>query len=240
MAFLCQVAVKCKGGVDHFFVVCDADRWGGLFNRACYVVFLHLTKIDCSVAMKEDVNWYVVKVTSGQEQKIKAYVENEVKRGVCGTAISEVLVLSRKVYEVRNGKKHLRERVIFPGYVLVCGDFSVAEAAEAVYAITSLPGVLGFLGSAGGKAGAKTPIPLRKHEVSRIFGTTDESSEAEDTYESMYVVGESVAVVDGPFSGFDAVIEEIQNERKRLRVMVKIFGRDTPLHLSYYQVSKHA
>jgi transcriptional antiterminator NusG len=177
--------------------------------------------------------WYVIRVLSGQEKKVKAYLESEIERENLADYIPQVLIPSEKVYEMRNGKKRVRERNFFPGYVLISADLSHGEAA---HVINSIPGVIGFLGSGGGAS--KEPVALRQNEVNRILGKVDEIDEMEEKLETPYIVGESVTVMDGPFSGFTGTVQEVFEEKKKLNVMVKIFGRNTPVELNYMQVEK--
>ena len=181
-----------------------------------------------------DPKWYVVRVISGQEKKIKTYLESEIERENLQDFIPQVLIPSEKVYEMRNGKKRVRERNFFPGYVLVSADLTHGEAN---HLINSIPGVIGFLGS-GGMGQAKEPVPLRQSEINRILGKVDEIDEMEEKLDTPYIVGESVKVMDGPFSGFTGTVEEVFEEKKKLNVMVKIFGRNTPVELNYMQVEK--
>jgi transcriptional antiterminator NusG len=181
-----------------------------------------------------DPKWYVVRVISGQEKKIKAYLESEIERENLQDFIAQVLIPSEKVYEMRNGKKRVRERNFFPGYVLISADLSHGEAN---HLINSIPGVIGFLG-AGGMGQSKEPVPLRQAEINRILGKVDEMDESEEILDTPYIVGESVKVMDGPFSGFTGTVEEVFEEKKKLNVMVKIFGRNTPVELNYMQVEK--
>lgn len=181
-----------------------------------------------------ELKWYVLRVVSGQEKKIKSYLETEIARQKLGEFIPQVLIASEKVYEMRNGKKRVRERNNFPGYVLIFADLTHGEAN---HVITSIPGVIGFLGSNDGGA-SKTPVPLRQSEINRILGKVEEAEESEEKLETPFIIGESVKVMDGPFSGFTGNVEEIFEERKKLNVMVKIFGRNTPVELNYMQVEK--
>ncbi|SHN17447.1 transcription antitermination protein nusG [Cyclobacterium lianum] len=181
-----------------------------------------------------DHKWYVLRVVAGQEKKAKTYLDNEIARQNLLEYIPEVLIPSEKVYEMRNGKKRVRERNFFPGYVLVNADLSHGEAN---HVITSIPGVIGFLGSNQGGA-SKTPEPLRQSEINRILGRVEEIDEFAEKLETPFIVGESVKVMDGPFSGFSGVIEEVFDDKKKLNVMVKIFGRNTPVELNFIQVEK--
>jgi transcription termination/antitermination protein NusG len=181
-----------------------------------------------------ELKWYVLRVVSGQEKKVKSYLENEIEREKLSDYIPQVLIPSEKVYEIRNGKKRVRERNFFPGYVLVQADISNGEANHVV---TSIPGVIGFLGN-NTSGSSKDPVALRQSEVNRILGKVDEMDEMEEKLETPFIVGESVKVMDGPFSGFTGTVEEVFEERKKLNVMVKIFGRNTPVELNYMQVEK--
>ncbi len=178
--------------------------------------------------------WYVIRVVSGKEKKVKLYLESEIEREKLEEFIPQVLIPSEKVYEMRNGKKRVRERNFFPGYVLISADLSHGEAN---HIINSIPGVIGFL-STSGTGQSKDPVPLRQSEINRILGKVDEIDEMEEKLGTPYIVGESVKVMDGPFSGFTGAVNEVFEERKKLNVMVKIFGRNTPVELNYMQVEK--
>ena len=174
--------------------------------------------------------WYVVRAISGNEKKVKQYLESEINRLNLQDYISQVLIPTEKVYQVRNGKKISKERSYLPGYVLV----EAVLVGEIPHIIRNIPGVLGFLGS------KDEPVPLRPAEVNRILGKVDELSEQGAELSVPFIVGETVSVTDGPFNSFSGVIEEINEEKKKLKVMVKIFGRKTPLELSFMQVAKES
>jgi len=178
--------------------------------------------------------WYVVRAISGQEKKVKSYLENEIARNKMEESIPQVLIPAEKVYEMRNGKKRIRERNFFPGYVLISADLS---SGETMHLINNIPGVIGFLSSSGTST-TKDPLPLRQIEVNRILGKVDEVEEMEEQLDTPFIVGESVKVMDGPFSGFTGTVEEVFEDRKKLNVTVKIFGRNTPVELNYIQVEK--
>lgn len=180
--------------------------------------------------------WYVVRAVSGQEKKAKNYLETEIARQKMEDHIPEVLIPTEKVYEMRNGKKRIRERNFFPGYVLVYADL---KNAEVEHTIRSIPGVIGFLGTDEGAANKK-PVPLRQAEVNRILGKVDEAQDAEASVNTHYSVGELVKVMDGPFSGFSGSVAEVFEDKKKLNVVVKIFGRSTPVELNYIQVEKES
>ncbi|MBL7964039.1 MAG: transcription termination/antitermination factor NusG [Flavobacteriales bacterium] len=174
--------------------------------------------------------WYVIRAISGKEKKVKELIETEVLRTGLKTYVSQLLIPTEKVYQIRDGKKVSKERSYFPGYVLMEADLT----GEIAHSIKNLPNVIGFLGAEKGG----DPVPLRQNEVNRILGKVDELAETEEAIHNPYHVGEGVKVIDGPFNGFNGVIEEINEEKKKLKVMVKIFGRKTPLELSFMQVEK--
>ncbi|PZR28711.1 MAG: transcription termination/antitermination factor NusG, partial [Azospira oryzae] len=144
-----------------------------------------------------ELKWYVLRVISGQEKKIKSYLETEIGRAKLTDFIPQVLIPSEKVYEMRNGKKRVRERNFFPGYVLVSADLSNGEA---YHAVNNIPGVIGFLGNNGSTASSKEPVSLRQSEVNRILGNVDEIDQFEEKLEKPFIKGEGVKVMDGPFS----------------------------------------
>ncbi|MGP1446910.1 MAG: transcription termination/antitermination protein NusG [Candidatus Limimorpha sp.] len=170
--------------------------------------------------------WYVVKAISGKEKKVKEYLESEIDRLNLHDQISQVLIPTEKYYEVKNGKKVSKERNYLPGYVLI----EAALVGEVAHVIRNVPNVLGFLGTKG------DPDPLRPAEVNRILGRMDELQEMGEGNDVSFLVGQSVIVNDGPFKSFSGVVEEVNEEKKKLKVSVKIFGRKTPLELSYFQV----
>ncbi len=182
-----------------------------------------------------NVNWYVLRAVSGQEKKVKSYLETEVARQELQDSIPQILIPSEKIVEMRNGKKRIREKAFFPGYIMISADLSNGEV---MHLITSMPGVIGFLGSNDKDKSAKIPVPLRASEVKRMLGQVDEVVEETSTSSVSFLKGESVKVMDGPFSGFTGTIEEIFDDKKKLHVTVKIFGRNTPVELSYAQVEK--
>lgn len=181
-----------------------------------------------------ELKWYVVRAVSGQEKKVKSYLETEITRMGLEDFIPQVLIPSEKVYEMRNGKKRVRERNFFPGYILISADINHGEVQ---HTITAIPGVIGFLGANDGGP-SKVPVALRQNEVNRILGKVDEVEEQEEQLDTPFIVGENIKVMDGPFSGFTGSVEEVFEERKKLNVMVKIFGRNTPVELNYIQVEK--
>ena len=174
--------------------------------------------------------WYVVRAISGKEKRVKDYIESEVSRLNLQDYISQVLIPTEKIYQIRNGKKINKERNFYPGYILI----EAILEGEVEHVIRNVPNVIGFLGAEkGGKAS-----PLRTVEINRILGKVDELADSDEEISIPFFVGEQVKVVDGPFNSFSGIIEEVNNEKKKLKVMVKIFGRKTPLELSFMQVEK--
>jgi len=177
--------------------------------------------------------WYVVRAAGGKEKKAKEYIENEIKRLGLTDYVTQVLIPTEKIYQVKNGKKVSTERIFYPGYILI----EAVLTGEIQHIIRNLPHISGFLTEKqGGKD--KEPSPLRQSEVNRILGRVDELMDKEEEIITPFVVGEAVKVVDGPFNGFDGTIEEILEDKKKLKVMVKIFGRKTILELNFVQVVK--
>ena len=172
--------------------------------------------------------WYVLRAVSGKENKVKEYLEAEMKKTELGKYISQVLIPTEKTYIVRSGKKVLREKPYLPGYILI----EAALVGEVVHQLRNINYVAGFLPD------AINPQPLRQSEVNRILGTMDELDEQDGEMDIQYIIGENVKVTSGPFSGFSGIVEEVNAEKKKLKVMVKIFGRKTPLELTYMQVEK--
>ena len=172
--------------------------------------------------------WYVLRAVSGKEAKVKEYIETDIKLRGLTDKVTQVLIPTEKVVQVRNGKRIVKEKSYLPGYVLVEAEL----VGDIAFTLRNTPNVLGFLG------GMDEPTPIRQAEINRILGTVDELQETSDESLLEFAIGEVVKVNTGPFSGFNGVIEEINTEKKRLKVMVKIFGRSTPVELGYTQVDK--
>ena len=179
--------------------------------------------------MSDQLKWYVVRAVSGKERKVKQYIDAEISRLGLTHLVPQVLIPMEKYYQMKDGKKIAKERNFYPGYVLI----ETALNAELEQIIKSINSVIGFLGDKTGKA-----VPLRPAEVNRILGKVDEMAEQGEMINMPYYVGEDIKVMDGPFNGFSGVIEEVNEDKKKLKVMVKIFGRRTPLELNYMQVEK--
>jgi transcriptional antiterminator NusG len=186
-----------------------------------------------------ELKWYVVRVVSGQEKKVKDYLEKEIVNEKMQDFIGQVMTPTEKVYQIRKmkdgkTKKVAVERNFFPGYVMVNADLTNGEA---MHLIKNIPGVIGFL-QVDGRDPSAMPRPMRESEINRIIGKVEDGEEQEVIQDSSFIVGESVKVMDGPFNGFTGLIEEVFEEKKKLNVMVKIFGRNAPLELNYSQVEK--
>ena len=164
--------------------------------------------------------WYVVRAIGGKENKVKEYIEAEIRHNHLEDYISQVLIPTEKVYTIRNGKKVSKEKVSYPGYVLV----EAAFVGQIPIIIRNTPNVLGFLGDTKEDSRKMNATPLRPQEVARILGRVDEMNAMEEENEVPFFVGETVKVTDGPFSSFQGTIEAVDNERKKLTVSVKIFG----------------
>uniref|UniRef100_A0AB33JR52 Transcription termination/antitermination protein NusG n=5 Tax=unclassified Prevotella TaxID=2638335 RepID=A0AB33JR52_9BACT len=174
------------------------------------------------------MNWYVLRAVSGKEAKLKEYIEAEMKHNeLLSTHVSQILLPLEKHASLRNGKRVVKEKISLPGYVFV----EAKLVGDVAHTLRFMPNCLGFLG------GLDNPSPVPQSDINRMLGTAEET-EIEDMVNIPYSVDETVKVTDGPFSGFSGVIEEVNTEKRKLKVMVKIFGRKTPLELGFMQVEK--
>ena len=180
--------------------------------------------------MSEEKRWYSLRVISGKERKIKERIDLEVQRNGWDAFITQVLVPTEKVYKIRNGKKVISERNILPGYILI-EALPAGLTGEVIQTIANVPNVIHFLGK-------ETPIPMRTAEANRLLGKVDESQDAGEALIEPFIVGETVTIMDGPFSEFVGDVQEINEEKKKLKVIVKIFGRGTEVELNFMQVEK--
>jgi transcriptional antiterminator NusG len=178
----------------------------------------------------EETKWYVLRVVSGKERKVKEYIDKEVSRG-WSDIVKQIFLPVEKVYKVQNGKKVMRERNYYPGYVMV--EVSEGKLSDDLRdIIKNTPSVIHFLGK-------ENPIALRKAEVNKMLGKMDEMAENSGVSMSEpFIVGETIKIIEGPFNDFNGVIEDVNDEKKKLKVTVKIFGRSTPVELNYMQVEK--
>ena len=182
-------------------------------------------------ATTEDRKWYSLRVISGKEKKIQERILLEIERSGWQGFVFNVIVPTEKVYKVRNGKKVMQERNLLPGYILVEAYGSKLKG-DVAKMIADVPNVIHFLGK-------ENPIALRKAEVNKMLGKMDEMAEAGGVSMSEpFIVGETIKIIEGPFNDFNGVIEDVNDEKKKLKVTVKIFGRSTPVELNYMQVEK--
>ena len=178
----------------------------------------------------ENMKWYVLRVMGGKENKTVSFIEKEIDRLKLQDFVAQILVPTEKVYQIKNGKKVSKDKNFFPGYVLVEANL----VGEVPHILKNVTNVLGFLGATKGGV----PVPMRKSEINRILGKVDEMALTDESVSIPFVVGETVKVIDGPFNSFNAEIEGIDEQKKKLKLMVKIFGRKTPLELNFMQVEK--
>ena len=185
---------------------------------------------------EKETRWYVLRVVSGKERKIKEYLDKDTVRNGWDKIIMQIFLPVEKVYKVLNGKKVMRERNFYPGYIMM----EVAEGKltdDIIQHVSGISNVMHFL--TDGKGSKGNIISLRKAEVNKMLGKVDELSEDGGvTMSEPFIIGETIKIVDGPFNDFNGVIEEVNDEKKKLKVQVKIFGRATPVELSYMQVEK--
>lgn len=180
---------------------------------------------------QQDTKWFVLRVVSGKERKVKEYLDKEISRSGWTDMVKQVFLPVEKVYKVQNGKKVMRERNYYPGYVMieVLNGRLTEDLREA---IRNTNNVIHFLGK-------ENPIALRKSEVNKMLGKMDEMAEAGGVSMSEpFIIGETIKIIEGPFNDFNGTIEEVNDEKKKLKVTVKIFGRSTPVELNYMQVEK--
>ena len=172
-------------------------------------------------------HWYVIHTQTGREERVKIALESRAQQNKMGDKISQVLILTEKVSEIKAGKKKISTRKFFPGYVLVEMELS----DETWYLVKNTPGVSGFIGS------GRKPLPLKEAEVTGIIKQAEEKKE-KPTPKVIFEKGESVRVKEGPFVNFDGTIEEVNPNKGKLKVLVAIFGRTTPVELEYWQVER--
>lgn len=176
----------------------------------------------------QEFKWYVVRVITGQEKKIKDYIELELEREKLSSFVKNILIPLEKVVQLRNGKKVTREKNFFPGYVLI----EVSLETEVFHTIKGVNGVVGFLGN------KNEPIPMRDSEIERILSKVNAMQDEVESLEVPFMVGETVRIIDGPFNTFIGTVDHVNENAKRLKVIVKIFGRKTIVELNYMQVEK--
>jgi transcriptional antiterminator NusG len=172
-----------------------------------------------------NAKWYVVRTFSGHENKVKNLMEAELRDSdELQAKILEVLVPTEKVFEVKDGKKKTKTKNFFPGYILVNAELD----NKVMDFIVNMPSIMGFLGP------QNKPVPLMPAEVKRIVGRITQNDETERT-ETIFRTGDFVKIIDGPFNNFSGVIEEVNEEKMKIKVMVSIFGRKTPVEIDFVQ-----
>lgn len=171
------------------------------------------------------MEWYTLRVISGKERKIRESILYEVSTNNMEDSVTDILVPSENIIEMKDGKKKVRNRVFFPGYLLVNMDMN----KEARYLVENVNGVMSFVGPQG------QPQPVKSDEINRIIGVV-ESGESREVVKTLYRVGDHVKVTDGPFVEFSGYVQEVNEEKQKLKVSVSIFGRPTPVELNYLQV----
>ena len=178
----------------------------------------------------EEKKWYSLRVISGKEKKIQERILSEIERSEWKAFVFSVIVPTEKVYKIRNGKKVMQERNLLPGYILI-EAYGARLNGDVAKEISDIPNVIHFLGK-------ETPIPMTQVEANRLLGKVDESAEAGEAMLEPFLIGETVKIIDGPFSEFIGDIQEVNEEKKKLKIVVKIFGRGTEVDLNFMQVEK--
>ena len=173
------------------------------------------------------MNWYTLRVISGKESKIKENLLFELDFQNLSSEVEDIMVPSENIVEMKEGKKRVKRKVFFPGYILI----NMSESKEAKYLIENTDGVINFVGPNG------EPQALKEHEISRIIGEV-EGRDGREVVMAPYKVGDSVKVTDGPFADFTGFVNEVNNEKQKVKVSVSIFGRPTPIELNFLQVEK--
>lgn len=187
------------------------------------------------IQQPENTKWYVLRVVSGKERKVKEYLDKDIIRSGWQDIIKQIFLPMEKVYKVQHGKKVMREKNYFPGYVMMeVQDGKLND--DIVQHISSISNVMHFL--TDGKGSKGNIISLRKSEVNKMLGKVDEMNDQGVTLSEPFIIGETIKIIEGPFNDFNGVIEEVNDEKKKLKVTVKIFGRSTPVELNYMQVEK--
>ncbi len=175
---------------------------------------------------KPEMKWYSLRVYSGQENKVKAHLENAIQFKGLEEYFGRIVVPSEPVLEMRDGKKRLKNKVFFPGYVLI----EMVYNTKTAHLVQETPGVISFVGP------KNQPNPLRPEEVEAILRRVERQAVEEERVEIPFRVGDVIRVMDGPFADFTGVVEEINEEKKKVKVLVSIFGRPTPVELDFLQV----
>jgi len=212
----------------------------GSFIDHCFprVYYGHCFKADCGFDlryltikyMNEEKKWYSLRVISGQERKLKERIDLEIKRSGWSDIVTQVIVPTEKVYKIRNGRKVILERNILPGYILI-EAVSSKFSGEMIQTISNMQNIISFLGGSN-------PVPMKQSEANRMLGKADESQADGEIMIEPFIEGETIKIIDGPFTNFVGDIKEVNEEKKKLKVIVKIFGRGTEVELNFMQVEK--
>ena len=173
------------------------------------------------------MEWYTIRVISGKEQKIQEIIKQEVERNNLSESVHDILVPTENKVEMKDGKKKIKTKVFFPGYILVNMDLD----NKSKYLIENIDGVMSFVGPKG------SPQPVKPEEISRIIGVS-ENGEDREMISIPFKVGDSIKIIDGPFLDFSGFVQEVNNEKQKLKVSVSLFGKPTPVELDYLQVEK--
>ena len=192
--------------------------------------------LETQATSEKESKWYVLRVVSGKERKVKEYLDKDVVRNGWDKIVKQIFLPVEKVYKVQNGKKVMRERNFYPGYIMIEVENNKLYD-EMVQHLSNISNVMHFL--TDGKGSKGQIISLRRAEVNKMLGKADEMADASGIKMSEpFIIGETIKIIDGPFNDFNGVIEEVNDEKKKLKVQVKIFGRATPVELNYMQVEK--
>lgn len=229
MASVTAIHYDCAGSYLNFYSFgCHYGYWRQHIFEVCLQIILIMETANTT---QQETKWYVLRVVSGKERKVKEYLDKEIARGGWSEIVKQVFLPVEKIYKVQNGKKVVRERNYYPGYVMVeIIDGKLGDDLRDT--IKNTNSVIHFLGK-------ENPIALRKAEVNKMLGKMDEMAEVGGVNISEpFIIGETIKIIEGPFNDFNGVIEEVNDEKKKLKVTVKIFGRSTPVELNYMQVEK--
>ncbi len=184
---------------------------------------------------EKETKYYALRVVSGKERGVKEYLDKDIARSGWTETIKQVFLPMEKVYKVQAGKKVMREKNLYPGYLFL-EVFEGKLTDDMVQHISNITNIMHFL--TDGKGSKGNIISLRKSEVNKMLGKVDEMNDMGVTISEPFIIGETIKIIEGPFNDFNGVIEEVNDEKKKLKVVVKIFGRSTPVELSYMQVEK--
>jgi len=213
-----------------------SQRVNEIYLLFIQVIMQEISTVEKTEKVEKESKWYVLRVVSGKERKIKEYLDKDIIRNGWDKVIKQIFLPVEKVYKVANGKKVMRERNFYPGYIMMeVADNKLSD--DIIQHVSNISNVMHFL--TDGKGSKGNIICLRKSEVNKMLGKMDEMSDIGGvTMSEPFIIGETIKIIDGPFNDFNGVIEEVSDEKKKLKVQVKIFGRATPVELSYMQVEK--